>query len=63
MPPPLATSQGEAVAILVGFALIVFALVAAWRWLDRKGAPRRRTVSAFVLVLVLLLIVYPKLVT
>jgi hypothetical protein len=55
-------SRGEAIAILIVWALIPAALYVVWRRLNRKGVRWRITVPAFVIVLLVLLVAYPKLV-
>jgi len=47
--------------VLALFAFSLWALLLAWRWMDRKGRRRRRTIPWFVAVGVIWLIVYPKL--
>jgi hypothetical protein len=59
----LALSQIAAGAVLVAFVLGFVALLAAGRWVDRKGTSRWITIPGLVIVLFVWFATYPKLVT
>lgn len=56
-------TQAEAIWVIVGFLLSLLVLGVVWRWLDRRGFRRGRTIPLFLLVVVVWGLSYPKLVT